>query len=162
MESFSDYKNMHLTNCSMAIKIKTKPTKKGLLRFKYFAECQDTKRLPEIPMDENGYTAAECFHVHETYGKHLPCREPVLLTRALNGKAWHGVSVTNCAQDYVDRLLFACEIKSNYPEWMQRDILGRAAQLAMEQTGFVPTFVRTGEDFTTLEPIKLDPQNDQN
>ena len=146
---------------SVASKIKTKPTKKGLLRFQYFAECEDVKRLPEIPMDENGYTAAECFHVHETYGKNLPCKEPVLLSRALNGKEWHGVTVTNCAQDYMDRLLFACELKANYPEWVQRDILGRAAQLAMEQIGFVPTFVKTGEDFTTLEPPKREPQNNR-
>lgn len=147
--------------CSVASKIKTTPTKKGLLRFQYFEACEDVKRLPEIPMDENGYTAAECFHVHETYGKNLPCKEPVLLSRALNGKAWHGVTVTNCAQDYIDRLLFAYEIKANYPEWVQRDTLGRAAQLAMEQIGFVPTFVKTGEDFTTLELPKCELQNRQ-
>jgi hypothetical protein len=145
---------------SVASKIKTRPSKKSLLRFQYFAECEDVKRLPEIPMDENGRTAAECFHVHETYGKLLPCRDPVLLTRALNGKKWHGLTVTNCAQDYVDRLLFACEIKAKYPEWVQRDILGRAAQLATEQIGFVPTFVKTGEDFTTLELPKCEPHND--
>jgi len=128
--------------------MKTTPTKKGLLRFEYFAWCEDTKRLPEIPMDENGHTAAECFHVHETYGKKLPCKEPVLLSRALNGKEWHGLTVTNCAQDYIDRLLFGSEIKSNYPKWVQRDILGRAKQLANEQLGFVPTFVANGKDFT--------------
>ena len=131
--------------------VKTKPTKRGLVRFQYFAQCEDEKRLPEIPMDESGYSAAECFHVHETYGKLLPCREPRLLMRALNGKEWHGLNVTNWAQDYVDRLLFAREIKAGYPEWVQKDILGRAAQLAMKQIGFVPTFVKTGEDFTTLK-----------
>jgi len=136
----------------MDSKIKTKPTSKGLIRFQYFSQCEDTKRLSEIPMDENGFTAAECFHVHETYGKLMPCKEPALLSRALNGKEWHGLTVTNCAQDYVDRLLFSCEIKANYPEWVQRDILGRAAQLALKQIGFVPTFVKSGDDFTTLEP----------
>ena len=102
-------------------------------------------------MEPAGYSAAECFHVHETYGVSLPCREPELLTRALNGKQWHGVTVTNCAQDYVDRILFASELKSNYPEWVQKDILGRASQLALAQIGFVPSFVKTGEDFTTLK-----------
>lgn len=121
-----------------------------MLRFEYFTQCEDIKRLPEIPLDKQGHTAAECFHVHETYGKTLPCREPLLLARALNGKEWHGVTVTNCAQDYVDRLLFAAEIKSNYPAWVQRDIFGRAAQLARAQFGFVPTFVKTGEDFTSV------------
>lgn len=134
------------------MRLSTKPTQKGLLRFQYFAECEDVKRLPAIPTDENGYTAAECFHSHETNGKMLPCRDTALLARALNGKERHGLTVTNCAQDYLDRLLFACELKSNYPEWVQRDILGRTAQLAFEQIGFVPTFVKTGEDFTTLEP----------
>ena len=135
-------------------RIKTKPTRRGLLRFQYFSECEDTKRLPEIPMSASGHTAAECFHVHETYGRLLPCKEPVLLARALNGKEWHGLTVTNCAQDYVDRLLFASEIKANFPEWVQRDIRGRAAQLAGEQLGWVPTFVRTGEDFSTLKTPK--------
>lgn len=100
-------------------------------------------------MVEGGHSAAECFHAHETHGVTLPCREPVLLSRALNGKEWHGVNVTNCAQDYVDRLFFASDL-ANYPDWVQRDILGRASQLAMEQLGFVPTFVRTGKDFTTI------------
>lgn len=131
-------------------KIKVKPTKRGLERFKYFSECTDTKRFPEIEMDVNGYTAAECFHVHETYGHLLPCREPILLSKALNGKEWHGLTVTNCAEDYVGRLIFASELKSNYPEWVRKDILGRASQIAMEQIGYVPTFVKTGEDFSTL------------
>lgn len=133
--------------------IKVKPTRKSLDRFHYFAQCEDEKRLPEIPMDADGWSAAECFHVWETFGKTLPCREPVLLTRALNGKEWHGLNVTHLAEDYVGRLLFAAEIKSNYPEWVQRDILGRAAQIAMRDIGFVPTFVRTGEDFTTLKSV---------
>lgn len=128
----------------------TKPTPNSLKRFEYFAACQDTKRLPAIPLDLNGYSAAECFHVHETYGESLPCREPELLSRALNGKEWHGLTVTQCAEDYVGRLLFAIEIVTNYPEWVQRDIFGRAKQIAMKQLGFVPTFVATGKDFTLL------------
>lgn len=127
-----------------------KPTRKSLLRFEYFAQCEDTKRLPEIALDKHGHTAAECFHAHETFGSTLPCREPELLSRALNGKEWHGLTVTNCAQDYIDRLLFASEIKERYPDWVQKDIFGRARQLALAQIGFVPTFVATGNDFTTL------------
>jgi len=106
--------------------------------------------MPEIPMQEDGFTAAECFHVHETFGQLLPCREPVLLTRALNGKQWHGLTVTNCAEDYIARLLFASELKANYPDWVRKDILGRAAQIAQRDLGYVPEFVSTGEDFTTL------------
>ena len=104
--------------------------------------------MPEIAMNAGGHTAAECFHVHETYGKALPCREPELLSRALNGKEWHGLTVTNCAEDYVGRLLFAEDL-ANYPAWVRRDILGRARQVAMKQIGFLPTFVESGEDFTT-------------
>jgi hypothetical protein len=119
-------------------------------RFEYFSKCEDVNRLPRIQLDENGLTALECFHSHETFGKLPPCREPELLSRALNGKEWHGVTVTNCAEDYVGRILFASELKANYPEWVRRDILGRASQIAMETIGFVPTFVRTGEDVTTI------------
>ena len=133
--------------------MKTTPTRRAMDRFRYFAKCEDEKRLPEVPMAADGYSAAECFHVHETYGKILPCREPVMLSRALNGKEWHGVTVTNCAEDYVGRILFASELKSNYPEWVRKDILGRSAQIARAEIGFVPTFVRTGEDFSTAEAI---------
>ena len=130
-------------------KMRTVPTTRGMRRFEYFAACNDARRLPEIPPVAGGYSASECFHAHETHGVMLPCKEPVMLARALNGKEWHGVTVTNCAQDYLNRLLFANEIKANYPDWVGRDILGRAAQLALEQIGFVPRFVHTGEDFTT-------------
>ncbi len=130
--------------------VKTRPTRRSLARYAYFVECEDEKRLPEIPMEPEGWTAAECFHVHETFGHLLPCKEPVMLTRALNGKQWHGLTVTNCAEDYIGRLLFASELKENYPEWVRQDILGRARQLAQRDLGYVPTFVLTGEDFTTL------------
>ena len=130
--------------------LKTRPTRRSLKRFMYFVECEDDKRLPEIRLDSSGWTAAECFHVHETYGRLLPCKEPEMLTRALNGKQWHGLNVTNCAEDYIGRILFASELKANYPEWVRRDILGRAGQLALRMFGYVPTFVSTGEDFSTI------------
>lgn len=128
-----------------------KPTRKSLARFAYFSQCDDAKRLPEILKDDNGLSAAECFHAHETHGYLPPCKEPELLTRALNGKQWHGLTVTNCAEDYIGRLLFASELKANYPEWVRNDILGRARQISMRDIGFIPTFVKTGEDFTTIK-----------
>ena len=128
--------------------MKIKPTRKSLERFNYFSQCEDANRLEKIPFVADGHTAAECFHAHETYGKSIQCRDPELLTRAINGKEWHGVNVTNWAEDYVGRILFASEIRSQFPEWVQRDILGRASQIAMQQLGFVPTFVRTGIDFS--------------
>jgi hypothetical protein len=135
----------------VAMKIKTRPTKRSRDKFDYFSECEDVHRLPEVLMVADGYSAVECFHVLETYGKTLPCREPVLLSRAINGKQWHGVTVANCAEDYaITRLLFACEIKANYPKWVQREILSMAAKIAPEKIGFVPTFVKTGDDFTTI------------
>ena len=117
-------------------------------RFDYFSKCTDEKRLPAIALFADGFSALECFHAHETHGETLPCREPALLSRALNGKEWHGLTVTNCAEDFIGRILFTSDIKANYPEWVQRDIFGRARQLAMKMIGFVPTFVRTGSDFT--------------
>lgn len=130
-------------------RMKTKPTKNSLRQFEYYAQCEDSNRLPAIPLDTAGYSAVECFHVRETYGKNPPCREPELLSRALNGKEQHGLSVTHCAEDCVGRILFASDLKT-YPEWVRKDILGRARQLAQQLLGWVPTFVRTGEDFSTL------------
>jgi len=80
----------------------------------------------------------------------LPCREPVSLTRAINGKEWHGLNVTNIAEDYVGRITFASDLR-NYPEWVRVDILGRARQIAMQIIGFIPEFVLTGNDFTTMK-----------
>lgn len=131
-------------------KMTIKLTKRALRAFEYFAQCQDEKRMPEIPFAADGYSAAECFYARETYGDQLPCREPVLLARALNGKAWHGLTVTMCAEDYLGRILFASDLK-RYPESVRGEILSRAAQLALERIGFVPTFVKTGEDFSTIE-----------
>ena len=131
--------------------MKTTPTRRSMARFEYFSQCEDSLRHLPTQMDENGHSAAECFHVHETFGKMIPCREPVLLDHALNGKERHGLDVTHIAEDYIDRLIFACEIKANYPEWVQKDILGRAGQLAERAMGYVPRFVSSGTDFTTLQ-----------
>jgi hypothetical protein len=130
--------------------LKLRPTRRSLESFEYFSKCDDDKRLDPLPYDPAGFSAAECFHVSETYGKLPPCREPDLLTRALNGKQWHGLSVTQCAEDYLDRILFAADLKANYPEWVRKDILGRARQLAVAKFGYVPGFVSSGEDFSTL------------
>jgi len=131
--------------------MKIKPTRKGIDRFRYFSQCGDVLRHLPTPMDPKGFTALECFHQRESTGETMPCREPELLDRALNGKEQHGLNVTHLAEDYVGRILFASEIKANYPEWVQRDILGRARQIAQSILGWVPTFVETGEDFTTIQ-----------
>lgn len=88
--------------------------------------------------------------MQETHGELPPCVEPELLSRALNGKQWHGVTVAMLAEDYVGRLLFASELKENYPEWVRQEVLAQAGKIAVQQIGFVPTFVATGEDFSTL------------
>ncbi len=130
--------------------MKIRPTRRAAEQFAYFSQCEDTLRLPAIPHDPAGYTALECFHHRESVGGELlPCREPQLLARALNGKEQHGMSVTMIAEDYVGRITFASDIKANYPVWVQRDILGRARQIALQLLGYVPTFVSTGEDFST-------------
>ena len=128
-----------------------KVTRKAKERFNYFVSCQDTKRLPAILFVPEGNTALECFFAHETYGQTLPTKEPELFSRALNGKERHGLTVTMVAEDYIGRLTFASELKENYPPWVRKDILGRAKQLSMQQLGWVPKFIETGEDFTTVK-----------
>lgn len=130
-----------------------KITKRGREAFEYYSACQDTKRLPAIPCNPDGVTACEAFFSHETHGVLPPCREPELLARALNGKAWHGVTVANLAEDYVGRILFADELKA-YPAWIRKEVLALAAKYAMRTLGFVPLFVSSGEDFTTLSDHK--------
>jgi hypothetical protein len=127
-----------------------KPTKRSLERFEYFLQCQDALRLPAIVGVGDGVSAAEAFHDHETFGKIPPCREPEMLARALNGKERHGMTVTMVAEDYVGRIMFGEDL-DKYPEWVKKDIIGRAGQIAMKTIGFVPTFVKTGKDFTNSE-----------
>jgi hypothetical protein len=134
----------------------TKTTARGLARFEYFAQCEDSNRLPSIAFEPCGCSAAEAFHAHETHGLTLPCREPVLLARALNGKARHGITVAALAQDYLDRILFADELRANYPDWVRAEVIAQCRKLALAQVGFVPSFVASGEDWTTLEKPRFE------
>lgn len=109
--------------------------------FQHFAQCQDTKRLPAIPLVPDGHTAAECFHARETYGKDIPCREPVLLARALNGKAWSGLTTTMVAEDFLAGMVSAEEIRTQYPPVISKEIITRSKQLALISPGFVPSFI---------------------
>lgn len=127
-----------------------RPTRKSSDKFEYFLLCEDENRLPSIEYWDDGYTALECFHALESWGELLPCREPKLLSRAMNGKHQHGITVTMIAEDYIDRLIFACEIDSNYPAWVSAEIYARAGQIAEQKLGFRPTFIRAKKDFTTL------------
>lgn len=109
-------------------------------RFDYFTQCKDTLRLPQIEFVDDGYSALECFNAHESLGKTLPCREPKLLSQALNGKEQHGMTMTMIAEDFVSGLFFQSDLVK-YPEWVQCDILGRASQIAYQTIGFVPKFI---------------------
>jgi hypothetical protein len=128
---------------------KIKPSRRSEEKFKFFSQCEDVLRLPPTDMCLDGESALVCFHAKETYGETLPCCEPGLLDRALNGKEQHGMTVTMVAEDYIDRLIFACEIEKNYPDWVANEIYARANQLALEKVGFIPTFVSKRRDFTT-------------
>jgi hypothetical protein len=111
--------------------------------FEHFAQCQDTKRLPAIPLASDGHSAAECFHARETYGKNIPCREPELLSRALNGKAWSGLTTTMVAEDFLAGMVSAQEIYTQYPPFISKEIFTRCKQLALVSLGFIPSFVST-------------------
>lgn len=134
------------------VSVKIKPTQRASERFAYFALCEDTNRLPRIPLDPSGHSALECFHARETFGRDLPCREPDLLSCALNGKERHGVTAQMLAEDYIDRLITAKELRENYPGWVAREVFAQARKIAVARVGYMPTFVKTGEDFSTLPP----------
>lgn len=111
--------------------------------FDYFAQCQDTQRLPRIPFVADGRSALECFHLHETHGRRdVPTREPELLARALNGKAWNGLTVQMVAEDLVACMITPDEVRADYPPVIATDILAAARKKATATIGFVPTFLR--------------------
>lgn len=118
-------------------------------KFEYFASCIDTLYEVRIPFDALGYSAEHCFNEYETHGKLPACKEPELLSRALNGKKRHGILVDNCSKDYVDRILFAREL-NEYPKWVKEEILIRAKKISLDKFGFVLEFIETGEDFSTI------------
>lgn len=109
--------------------------------FEHFAQCQDTQRLPRIEFAPSGASALEAFTSHESLGVLPPCREPELLSRALNGKEWNGLTCTIVAEDLVDGLATREEITTNYPPAVASEIFGKAKKIAMAKVGFVPQFV---------------------
>ena len=118
-------------------------------RFAHFYQCQDTLRLNPPDWAADGHTALEAFHALESWGEKLPTCEPEALSRALNGKAQHGMTVRMMAESYVERTLFGEELDA-LPGWVRSDVLNTAAKVAQEKLGHVPTFVRTGKDFSNL------------
>ena len=107
-------------------------------------------------MCEDGQTAIVCFHTYESTGKIPPCREPELLERYLAGKAWHGVTIANCAEDFIGRILFSAEIKANYPSWVADEIFCQAEKLCREKHGFVLKFVKNRRDYSELTELPAD------
>lgn len=126
-----------------------KISKKAKEKFEYFKQGQNSLTLEQILLDPNGYSALECFNSFESTGKYLPCKEPEELQKALNGKATHGISVNMLAEDFVGRILF-CEDILSYPLWIQNEIYTAAEKYAKKTLGFVPTFVKNRQDFTTM------------
>lgn len=100
-------------------------------------------------------SALECFHVMESTGKRMGCCETPLLSKALNGKVAHGVTVKAVAEDFVGRIAFSKEIKENYLPSVADEIFRLAEKVAMEQLGFVPAFVRNRKDFTEYAALAL-------
>lgn len=131
--------------------MKIKPSNRSREKFEFFSQCEDSLRMPQTKMCPDGESALVCFHAKETYGETLPCREPEMFDRAMNGKEQHGMTVTMVAEDYLDRLIFAIEIEKNYPAWVANEIYARANQLAIGKIGFIPKFVSNKKDFTTMK-----------
>lgn len=138
--------------------MKIKVTKKGAAAFAYYSQCEDTKTLDPWPFSEDGNSAEECFFWRETNGLTVSCREPDLIHRAVNGKAWHGVTVKMLAEDFaIHRLITSAEIKQSYPLWVAAEIFKQAGKVSMEQIGFIPKFVMNRADFSELAlPIKAE------
>lgn len=114
-------------------------------QFDYFVSIG---RETPVAWPDGAASALECFHAKESSGKVIGCADKPLLSRALNGKMAHGVTVKAVAEDFVGRIAFSKEIKANYPPFVAEEIFSLAAKLALEQIGFVPTFVRNRKDFT--------------
>lgn len=134
------------------MKIKPK-TREKYARFLSLTREDEPRPLARIPMDEKGVTAIEAFHAHESWGKVLPTREPLLLERYYAGKQWHGVTVQMVAEDYVLNrpLITSREIKEHYPAWVADEIFAQAAKIAQERLGCIPKFVSDRKDFSEHE-----------
>lgn len=105
-----------------------------------------------IVSDTNGIYALEAFYMHETHGKLPPTCQPTILAQALLGKKSHGITVANLSEDYVGRLVYACELQA-LPKWVVDEVFALAQKVALEQLGWIPTFVRNKQDFTTMSEV---------
>jgi hypothetical protein len=117
-------------------------TPRGRAAFDHFVQCQDTNRLPRIELDPDGFSAVEVFCHRETHGGHLlPCREPVELSRALNGKEWNGLTCTMVAEDMVECMVTLKEVMETYPKHVAKEIVSKAHRHALATVGFIPRFL---------------------
>lgn len=112
--------------------------------------AKECRPLPSerIPLEEQGDTAINCFHILESMGQYWPCREPLILEQYITGKKLHGVTVDMLAEDVFSRVIFNNEVWANYPEWMAKEIFAAAGKVAMRCVGFIPKFISSGHDFT--------------
>lgn len=93
--------------------------------------------------DANGQTALACFHVLESTGERLPCREPELLERYLSGKKTHGITVGMAAEDLAfNGLTTREEIGKCFPAWVAAESVAAARRAFVARNGFTPKFLK--------------------
>lgn len=111
----------------------------------------EPRPLEKTLFDMYGKPALDCFHALESRGQRVPCREPEKMDAYLVGKQQHGITVAMVAEDFaINRLITSQEVRDNYPGWVAREIFAQAQKQAAQKIGFVPTFVRDGEDYSAL------------
>lgn len=118
-------------------------------RFLSLTRDDEPRPLSKEPMVKYGVRALEAFHLFESCGTRVATCEPLLLERYKQGKEWHGVTVAMVAESFaVDRLITSKEIKTDYPEWVAKEIFSAAERIANNRFGYVPTFVRNHRDYS--------------
>lgn len=88
--------------------------------------------LLQIPFDEKGYSACECFYFFDTTGKLTPCREPQLLSTVINCKKSINLHIKMYAEGIAEGSFSFNELFSEFanpPEWVKRAMLNQVERL---------------------------------
>jgi hypothetical protein len=108
--------------------------------------------IPPIKGDPNGEEAKYAFLCWEN-GIQVPCREPELFQRAIEGKMTVNFQIEQWSEGMWEKqlqcpLFFPEEIFEycrGYPKWVFKSVIEQTKKRVMTDLGFIPTWLKRGD-----------------
>ena len=92
--------------------------------FTFFGSSHD-----HMIWDGDGVTALQAFNAQDSMGLNVPCRQPFLFKKALDGKAGLNFQIKQWAEGIRDGLFLPFEFRNVYPwlpEWVWDSVRGQS------------------------------------